>query len=100
MKDQTNEARCVFYQRDWSVEELEAGECDADNESLCKEINLTLLEIAKNIRGWNISDSQISKRTWAFTNDQNYNSGGIVESSLHLSHDATEQEKMIWIKAI
>ena len=40
----TNEARCVFYQRDWSVEELEAGECDAGNKASREEYNLTLLE--------------------------------------------------------
>ena len=96
----TNEARCVFYQRDWSVEELEAGECDSDNEALCKDLNLTLLEIAEEIRGWHISPSKISHRTWAYTYDEDFRSGGQEESSLRLSHDATKQEKSIWIKAL
>ena len=97
----TNEARCVFYQRDWSAEELEAGECDADNEAFRNEYDLTLLEIAKNIRGWQISDShEINEYTFANTGEDNYNTGGRVESSLHLTFEATKQEKRIWIKAL
>lgn len=96
-----NEARCVFYQRNWSAEEVEAGDYNDDNEALQDECNLTLLEIAQKIRGWQMSDSQeIDEYTFAYISEDNFKSGGSLKSSLHLDFGATEQEERIWVKAL
>lgn len=97
----TNEARCVFYQRNWSAEEVEAGDHNDDNEALREECNLTLLEIAQKIRGGELSDSNdIYEYTYAYISQDNFKSGGRVESSLHLTFGATKQEERIWVKAL
>lgn len=101
-----NECRVWSWETEWTPEEIEAGELDA--EKLDQEPYLSecpVRDLSSLLRGYQPSQSHLHtcrdlSRVWFSRTDENYRTGGCTEESIHLHHEASPREARIWAWAI
>jgi len=98
-----NECRFVLWEREWSVEDIECGDCSTRPDDW--EFTYTVNELANRIRGYQPSQSHLHacmdlSRVWFSRTSENYRTGGSTEESIHLHHEASPREARIWGWAI
>lgn len=100
------EATVWFFEIEWTPEEIEAGEVDAEKHDQSPMISeFGVRDLSDFLRGWNPSQGHLHKctdlsRVWFSRTDEDYRTGGQTEETMHLMHDATPREQRIWAWAI
>lgn len=100
------EATVLFFETEWTPEEIEAGGVDPEKHDQSPMVReFSVMELARFLRGWEPSQGHLHKRSdlsrvWFSRSEDDYITGGKIEESMHLRHEATPREQRIWAWAI
>jgi hypothetical protein len=93
--------RVTKIEKEWTAEDLEAGE--SDSEPWVEEDSLELRDIIDKIKWAEPSCYPLSgdlSHVWATEAEQDFRTGNETETSWHLHKDATPREKRMWAWAL